>query len=43
MLLHLLLHCCRWAKELADVDVLVMTPEVLLHVLAHGAVQVGLY
>jgi hypothetical protein len=30
----------RWAQELAAVDVLVMTPEVLLHVLAHGALQV---
>ncbi|KAF6260895.1 P-loop containing nucleoside triphosphate hydrolase protein [Scenedesmus sp. NREL 46B-D3] len=32
-------HPQRWAEELASTDVLVMTPEVLLHVLAHGAAQ----
>ncbi|WIA14738.1 hypothetical protein OEZ85_003224 [Tetradesmus obliquus] len=34
-------HPDKWAGELAAADVLVMTPEVLLHVLAHGAVQMG--
>jgi hypothetical protein len=38
----LVLHCLsfRWDKELAASDVLVMTPEVLLHTLAHGVLKV---
>uniref|UniRef100_A0A383WL31 P-loop containing nucleoside triphosphate hydrolase protein n=1 Tax=Tetradesmus obliquus TaxID=3088 RepID=A0A383WL31_TETOB len=32
-------HPDKWAEELAAADVLVMTPEVLLHVLAHGTMQ----
>lgn len=37
----LLLLCGRrWHEESFTVDVLVMTPEVLLHVLAHGALKV---
>lgn len=32
--------CHRWLSELSQTEVLVMTPEVLLHVLAHGAFTV---
>lgn len=33
---------CRWRSEIQDVDVIVMTPELLLHCLAHAAIKVGL-
>ena len=32
----------RWAKELAEQDVWVMTPQILLNILRHGFIKVGL-
>jgi hypothetical protein len=38
---QLLVCCvCRWKEKLKDLDVVVMTPELLLHCLAHASLQV---
>ena len=40
LMVGLWIGTCRWNQELSESDVLVMTPEVLLHTLAHGVLKV---